>query len=205
MKRLTTSSKFPFDKVDFQPAVIFDCGAFDGGDTLRFRQAFPDAKILAVEADPDNYRRMKDNVKGRNINTLNCAVFDRSGEHEWHQRISRDMNHGSCSLYAPKASVKKRFAGQIDDGETITVPTMTLEDICGMMGYDHIDILHADIEGAEYPMLLGMGDLRPRLIFIETIDYWDDAPAPGQAHEYLESIGYKRTKNMKKDSLYALN
>src|SRR5262245_34445362 len=44
------------------PKVIFDIGAYDGGDAVRFKQKFPDAHVVSFEADPVRYAIVSDNV-----------------------------------------------------------------------------------------------------------------------------------------------
>jgi len=45
------------------PQVIVELGAFDGGDALRLQSAYPDCRIVTVEADPVRVEIVRNNLK----------------------------------------------------------------------------------------------------------------------------------------------
>lgn len=190
------------------PKVIFDCGSFDGADALRMRAAYPEAIVVAIEADPVRVEVVRRNIAGRGIVLVHCALFDENKRMDWYQRISRERGNeisSSNSLYPWTDAVIKRFAGVIDDmPDVLSVNARRLDDVWADMKIPEIDILHTDVEGAELPMLMGMGLMRPRMIYVETLDYWIGSPKPSDVHEYLSALGYRRINKMRKDSLYEI-
>lgn len=50
--------------LDFEPDVIYDIGACVGGFALFAADLFPDAMIVCVEPEEDNYRILLDNIGG---------------------------------------------------------------------------------------------------------------------------------------------
>lgn len=40
------------------PRVVFDIGAYSGGDAVRFKRRCPEARVVAAEACPENYANL---------------------------------------------------------------------------------------------------------------------------------------------------
>ena len=119
---------------------IIDLGANIGISVSVFKYLFPEAKIVAVEMDNDNFLLLKKNTKFyKNIFLIQGAVWSNSngvnqvdtGEGEWAYR-ARNLN------------VKK----------TNAIKSYTFEDICKISKIESIDVLKIDIEGAEAEVFL---------------------------------------------------
>jgi hypothetical protein len=80
-----------------------------------------------------------------------------------------------------------------------------LDSFCIEQGIDKIDLLHIDVEGAEYEVLIGMANMRPALIYLETISrgQWTGAKSSGEVHRLLSRIGYCLAGDFRTDRLYA--
>ena len=99
------------------------------------------ARILAVEPQPEIYRRLAFNVAANDlgtIRTLQCAVADRDGTLDLF--IDRG-NRGQSSI-------------AMVTGEKVSVPCRTLESVLIEAGFDRVDALKIDIEGAEDTVLV---------------------------------------------------
>jgi FkbM family methyltransferase len=123
------------------------------------------ARVLAVEPQPEIYRRLTFNVAANDlgtIRTLQCAVADRDGTLDLF--IDRG-NRGQSSI-------------AIATGERVTVPCRTLESVLNEAGFDRVDALKIDIEGAEDTVLVPFfatapARLWPSLILLEmSSDRW---------------------------------
>ena len=115
--------------------TILDCGANIGLATVWFAQVCPEASILAIEPEPQNYRLLEQNCAPySNIRTLRAAVWNRS-----------------CDLFL--SSVHSRvdsyqFAEECNP-RSDSVKAYDLSTIMANEGVDTIDVLKIDIEGAE--------------------------------------------------------
>ncbi len=122
---------------DKQAPFILDCGANIGISILYFKSIFPDAIIVAFEADKNNFEILKKNISRNNlinVELLNEAVwihndgvyFDAVGKEDGH--ISTNGEIGQ------ELTKSKRLATVLENAA-------------------HIDFLKMDIEGAEYEVL----------------------------------------------------
>ena len=111
--------------------VIIDCGSNIGISLLYFRNLFPDATLVGVEADPDISKVLKENLDANNCaaTIIEKALWSNSGE---------KLSFGQEG--ADSGSV-------FSSSNEITVDTINLDDL--LSPYDHVDLLKIDIEGAE--------------------------------------------------------
>ncbi len=155
----------------------------------------PDARILAIEAQPEMQQRLARNIALNGFMTIhqaNCAVADREGTITFH--LSAD-NRGQASLIPEKT------------GAALTVPCWPLLALMDAAGIVTPDALKIDIEGAE-DLVLGHflrtapPDRWPHLIFMErNTDRWREdllalchasgyrELAPGRMNMILERAG----------------
>ncbi len=139
------------------------------------------ARVLAVEPQPEIYRRLAFNVAANDlgtIRTMQCAVADRDGTLDLF--IDRG-NRGQSSI-------------AMVTGEKVSVPCRTLESVLNEAGFDRVDALKIDIEGAEDTVLVPFfatapSRLWPSLILLETSsDRWkSDCVALCIEHGYRET------------------
>lgn len=134
--------KQEYDFVAAQPPnTIVDAGANIGLASIYFANRFPDARIIAIEPERDNFELLKKNIAPYpNIIPLHAALWDRNT---------------SISLVDPGLGAWG-FMTQ-DDDESATqlgklrhqVPAVTVDQVMRDYGLEKIDILKIDIEGAE--------------------------------------------------------
>lgn len=118
------------------PRTIVDAGAYVGFASIWFAQRYPDATIVAVEADAENYAALCRNTRALpQVTPVHAAlwnepaelsVVDRGGD-RWSLRTSDDTA-------GPRRGV---------------VPAVTVDGLLEAHGLDRVDILKVDIEGAE--------------------------------------------------------
>ena len=143
------------------PAQVIDVGANIGLFTLWASQAFPDAKLVAVEPNPSVYEALAVNTGtlGDRTSTIQKAVGERPGS----------------ELFRPGGPINPaRTAGAhfVSEAETssasdVSVSLMTLDSIAGPSGDTLVKI---DVEGFELEVLRGGADLISRpttLVFME--------------------------------------
>jgi FkbM family methyltransferase len=154
--------------------VIFDVGACEGEDSIRYARLFPHARIFAFEPLPGNQLLIRQNLARyavTNVELVPLAVSDRRGEATFHVSSGRPpdlfageaWNYGnkSSSLLAP-AGPEPMF-GWLEFKEAITVQCTSLDEFCAERGLAHVDFIHLDVQGAEYLVLTGAARMLPAI------------------------------------------
>jgi FkbM family methyltransferase len=129
-------------------AVMVELGAFWGYYSLWFNARVAGARNLLVEADPHNLEVGRKNfaLNGRRAEFVRAALGDES--------------RPTVPVYCESDQV------------TRPCPQLCLDDLLRQQNIDHIDLLHADIQGAELAMLHGArASIRAgkvRFVFVST-------------------------------------
>ena len=73
---------YPLERVPFKPSLIVDCGANVGYFSSQARVWFPDARLVAWEANAENFKTLKSQpaLQGGKVELHHAAVSDREGE-----------------------------------------------------------------------------------------------------------------------------
>ncbi|MEL6908665.1 MAG: FkbM family methyltransferase [Cyanobacteria bacterium J06643_13] len=112
---------------------ILDLGANVGLSVIYFKQLYPEAEIVAVEADPKIFAYLENNIglhKYTKVELINKAV--------WHE---------NCLLHFASEGAD---AGQVN-GNTHNQDTVEVEaiDVAELLSSQQFDLIKMDIEGAE--------------------------------------------------------
>lgn len=145
------------------PLVVFDIGSHNGWDGFRIKQKYPQAKVIAIEADKRLYDKMIGHKFCKGIDVYNYAVCDKDGDVLFYH--NNGARKGAGSILKPTQNILK-FEG-MSFSEPEKVPCTRLDTFCTNNNIQSIDVIHMDIQGAEYEALVGLGSLRPRMIFLE--------------------------------------
>lgn len=122
-----------------EPATILDLGANVGLTTLFFRRRYPAARIVAVEADPRTYERLRRNVSGlSDVSTLNRAVAGTDGR---------------MAFYSARQSISSSLARRSPLDIAVEIDCVTVQGLMERFGIDRVGLLKMDIEGAEFEAL----------------------------------------------------
>ncbi len=176
------------------PTVIFDVGSFDGADALRFKRAYPDATIIAMDPDPACANRIRENVIGEGITFIEAAAIDRVGTIPLHHAGDHSERGSRCASIYQWAKKPEELL--------VTVAATTISKVCDSLKLSHIDLLHIDVEGAELLAIKGLGTIRPKLIWAEIWDGWIGAPGSAKTHDAIVALGYRQVTASKADRLY---
>jgi FkbM family methyltransferase len=166
---LFTPQFFDPEERDFLDARIHDgftfvdVGANVGGYTLFVAsRAGAQGRVLAIEPQPPIFERLVYNIRQNPFGTvkaLACAIADKPGE----VTLFVDPRN------AGESSVKIVGSG---DTKSIRVPAKTLQQLLVEEGFEHVDAIKLDVEGAEdiivEPFLrTAPPSLWPRIFLIE--------------------------------------
>ncbi|WP_157932990.1 FkbM family methyltransferase [Roseovarius salinarum] len=190
-------------ELGIDPGVIVDLGAYDGGDAYRFAKAFPNARVISAEADPERHEIVRKTLSETRVELFNVAVCDRDGPVEWYPATVEGERHAQGSIYRHSAAYKERFPNVEQTETPTTVAGMRFSTLCERAGIDAIDLLHMDIEGAEYTVLDTLDGRRPKLIYLECRDSFFVGNRGGRAIEtLLDELGYDAILQLSADRLY---
>jgi FkbM family methyltransferase len=103
----------------------------------------PDVKIHAIEPNELNAAAWRQNQQ---LNAAMSARLTQAGlsDHEGEARFALPSDSSS---------------GMVHETGTVTVPLMTLDNLCAANGVDHIDVLKIDVQGHEVAVLQGAKQL----------------------------------------------
>lgn len=134
---------------------ILDLGCRDGSEAIQFSYAFPNAKIISVEANPNQIETIKSNIKDySNIQIFNFGASNEDGELDFN--ISSTINIGNSSFL--------KITGDYNDHEKmsfhtpIKVKTKRLDNFLKELQIPQVDILWMDIQGFEGKAIEGLGN-----------------------------------------------
>jgi FkbM family methyltransferase len=117
-----------------QPKVIIDGGANIGMTSIFFANRYPNARIISVEPDENNFTVLADNVRPYpQITPVKSAIW-----HKKEQIHVVDKGYGDRGFM-----IEKNAPG------TTVLEAMSLPDLLQAHGITQIDILKLDIEGSE--------------------------------------------------------
>jgi FkbM family methyltransferase len=162
--------------------TIVDLGANIGLASRYFAEHFPNCKILAVEPNPSTYQVLVSNVarlvaSGR-CQTLQAAVW--SSEKPLVGGAEDDPDHFSAFAVHETAaeSAENSIAG------------LPMNKIIAHSGFERIDLLKVDIEGAEVELFKGNVDWLQRVRTI-AIEFHETSRADSQFDDLMKQHGFR--------------
>ena len=121
---------------DFNPKLILDCGGNIGCAAVYFANKFPTAQIYSVEPEKNNFKLLTFNTAFYdNVHPLKSALWDK----ETFIRVAEQEKFNPLGFMT--------FETTADDPDAFR--TTTVKKLLAESGFDEIDLLKIDIEGAE--------------------------------------------------------
>lgn len=132
VRHVTDDDEYGIADLQFTPgSVIVDIGANVGAFSILIARRFPEARVIAYEPNPDNFKLLERNIarNGVGVEAHHAAVW-------YHHRGVSLVGQGSGT-------------GTLDQHPTgrDLVPSVTLDDI--LAPFDEVAFLKMDCEGAE--------------------------------------------------------
>jgi FkbM family methyltransferase len=138
-----------------QPDLIVDCGANVGYSAAYFLSRFRQCRLIALEPDAANYRRLEQNLApyGARATCVHGALWSHQTNLQIKQQEYRDGGHWARQVEPHSA------------GSSAPVPGFDIPALINRAGTDRISILKIDIEGAEAVVFN-----HPRVEWLDRID-----------------------------------
>ena len=178
----------------FLPAdpVIVDAGAHVGDDTRSLSYLWPAATIHAFEPVPALYQQIATNTRGLvNVHCYPLALAKRTGTADLY--VSGGGGDASSSLLTPKEHLAVN--PHVSFSETISVPTMTLDEWGNRQNCPRLDFLWLDMQGEELAMLQASPRLLSTVILIHLevalVELYEKNPLYPEVRSWLESQGFR--------------
>lgn len=158
--------------LEFAPARILDLGAYAGYAAAYLTERFPYADIVCIEPSSANFQMLTLNTAGYSrIRRLNVAVW----------------GHGSSLDVASTTGGDWGVRLTESDNRGAGLPALSIPDILARVGWDRVDFLKCDIEGAELSVFGESGALIADMVQCCTVET-HDAIAPGSSRTVKESF-----------------
>lgn len=167
--------------------VILDIGANDGSHTLEFLRLFKDSRVYAFEPDARALEGFRGKVNSARARLFDLAISDEDGTTEFH--ISDGLPSAEWGELRPQGwdlsgSIKKPKEHLVTHPwctfkETINVKTKRLDTWCREEGIESIDLIWADVQGAEENLIKGGAEALRRTRYFYT-EYSDRELYEGQ-------------------------
>jgi len=192
--------------------IIFEIGACEGEDSIRYSKLFPNSTIYTFEPLPENKKLILENFKKYNVDNAHLyeiALSNFDGETDFHvssanqdllseyQNVNWNFGNKSSSLLMPeKHNEEINF---IKFENLIKVKTTTLQIFCNNLNINIIDIIHMDVQGAELMVLKGANEYidKIKVIWMEVSDleYYKGQPLAKEVESFMKKNNFFLVKN----------
>jgi FkbM family methyltransferase len=154
--------------------TIIDAGANVGLSSIYFSMCCPQAQIISIEPEEENFRMMKRNLESLN----NCTLFKKALWNNDETLFIKDRGTGNWGFSTTKNEL---------NSTGLKIEAISINSILELCNIEKIDILKIDIEGAEKE-LFTKGTLawldKCHYILVEIHDYIN----PGASRAVFESL-----------------
>jgi FkbM family methyltransferase len=124
--------------VGVSPLAVLDAGANVGITTGFFLDIFPEARVLALEPDPENIEAFRRNVDDARVLLVSGGLWDKEA---------------NLAIANPESASWARQVCEVDEEHQGAIRAFTIQGLAAQMGVSHFDVLKIDIEGAEARVL----------------------------------------------------
>jgi FkbM family methyltransferase len=159
--------------VDFDTfGAVFDIGSRDGVQAVELSNLFREADIIAIECNRETLEKCRRNIaQNSRIKLVDKAINSYTGRCPFYpidpaRTITtwKDGNPGASSLFVATGDypVEKYVQNRVE------VDCIRLDDLCGQLQIDAIDLIWMDLQGAELLALQSAGALLDKIRYIYT-------------------------------------
>jgi 2-O-methyltransferase len=191
-----------------QKMMIFDIGACEGEDSIRYKKLFPNATVHAFEPVPSNFKMVNKNIADykleASIFASPLALSHSSGGADFfvssgaptsiELQPNWDYGNKSSSLLKPEKTLE--VVPWLKFDKKIRVKTERLDTYCKKHLIDRINLIHIDVQGAELMVLKGAGDMINRIdaiwMEVEAVELYKGQPLKNDVEEFMRRAGFDK-------------
>ncbi|HTY24966.1 MAG TPA: FkbM family methyltransferase [Desulfomonilaceae bacterium] len=189
----TTGEEVFLTSLDLKGKTVYDIGGFIGLLTVAFAKATgPTGQVIVFEPNEENYSQLLENLRLNRVDNVRSLKLGIASKKSQDQVFLVRENLSATGSLDQKIQSKI-----IDDGHfrELHIEVDTLDNAMATHGLAKPDFIKIDIEGMEYPALLGMTEIlrkySPQLhIEIHGADQSSKRENIGRVVEFLQSQGY---------------
>ena len=175
--------------------IVVEAGAFDGHDTLRIMQQWPNATVHSFEPVPAIFKQLEKNTTHiPNVHCYQLALSNQNGTAPFYlsEKPSKPgMPSQAGSLHKPKERLKY---SPITFSETIQAPTCTLDTWAEQHKINAIDMLWLDMQGHELAVMQAAPHMLKtvKVVYTEVafVESYANIPQYDEVHKWLVSQGF---------------
>jgi FkbM family methyltransferase len=205
-----------------QVSTVFDIGACEAEDSIRYSLLFPNSTVYAFEPRKDNLAIALESIKKykrKNIVLENIALSNKNGTaefflsegepHNLKNSSAWDFGNKSSSLLAPAEEMKKHTAW-LQFNKKIEVETKCIVDYAKQKKLETIDFAHIDVQGAEIMVLQGAKTFLEKIKLIwmevEAVELYKNQPLKNDVELFMQQNNFinvlDTVNNVAGDQLY---
>lgn len=155
-----------------KPSIIIDAGANIGLFTIWIKNKYPDAMVICIEPDMENFKLLKKNLSDYdNIYFENCGIW----------------NNDTLLKVYDKYDLGKWGIVVEENNESGSVPAISVPSLMEKYSFENIDLFKIDIERSEKQLFLKNYESwlpKVKIIFIELHDWLEQ----GCSKPFFEAI-----------------
>ena len=189
--------------------IIFDIGACEGEETIRYKKIFPKASIELFEPLPKNQELILKNVKKNNLKNVRLHSIALSDVNDFTKLyissgcpnkiqvdLDSDFGNKSSSLLAPEF---KNLPKWLIFNEEIEVETKTLDFFLADNNIEIVDFVHMDVQGADLKVLKGAKENIKRIksiwLEVSSIELYKEQPLKNDIEEFMKNNNFQLIKS----------
>jgi FkbM family methyltransferase len=167
------------DNENLRVQYIIDAGANIGDETARFRHHHPNAKILAIEVEENNYKILSKNFeKDDGVSTIHKGL--------WSHPCRLKILSATPDPYRALGDVNLAFFVAEAQHDNFDIEAVSIKNLITEYALPRIDILKVDIEGAELDVFL---DCKDWIKLVNVIIFeCNDSDKDGAARAVIKSV-----------------
>jgi FkbM family methyltransferase len=174
-------------KLNLDVRYIIDAGANIGSSTVYLKSVFPDATIVSIEPEADNFAMLQRNIQ---VNGFDGVTPVKGGL--WYKETWLEVKPG----FRDRDRELSFYVEEVDESAKTDnrILGITVHGIKAKWSFPRIDILKIDIEGAERYLFSNLADCRQILadVRILVIEVHEEVVDKWALIGYLEELGYKQ-------------
>jgi FkbM family methyltransferase len=204
--------------------TIFDIGACEAEDSIRYSNLFTNATVYSFEPLPENMVRCINNIERFNkkgkVVFVGLALSNQSGVRTLYVSSgspltlsSQTWDYGNKSSSLLNPNLSNNPYEWLEFNKTVEVQTETLNNICTKYKINTIDFAHIDVQGAELEVLKGAGESLKKIkiiwLEVENTELYSNQPLKKDVEDFMRINGFYKlidtVNNVSGDQLYVNN